>query len=57
MGLVQPIIVATTGQIEDSYVTTVLNDGINLVLGKPIKYDNIKEILIKLGYTEKGTFF
>ena len=27
------------------------------MIGKPIKFENIKEILIQLGYTEKGTFF
>ena len=35
-GLLQPIIVACTGHVEDSFVSKCLNCGMNLVLKKPV---------------------
>ena len=37
-GLDQPIIIAITGHIEDSFIKKALNDGINMVVAKPVRY-------------------
>jgi CheY-like chemotaxis protein len=49
-GLEQPIIIAITGHCEDTFVKEALKDGINMVVGKPLKYEYLKEVLMRLGY-------
>ena len=37
LNIIQPIIMAVTGQFEDKYVQMCLKSGMNCVVGKPIK--------------------
>ena len=43
--IVQPVIIAITGHIEDSYVKLALKNGINMVVSKPLKYEYLEQIL------------
>ncbi len=51
-GAKQPIISATTGHTEPSYVETAFKSGMNQVLSKPIKIELCKSLLKKTGYFE-----
>ena len=41
---------AVTGHSEVSYVERALDSGMNLVLPKPVKADELKDVVVALGY-------
>ena len=47
---------AITGHIENSFENKALDDGINMVVSKPLRYECLKDVLIKCGFLRYDVF-
>ena len=56
LGLLQPMIVAITGHIEENFVNKALDDGINMVVSKPVSYSALKDVLKQCGYVSYDVY-